>query len=227
MSKADKGIVLSESLKRNLNSFIDENKIYPLANFAEDMLFGDGKIKPIDKLHILYLSNLMPEKGILDFLDALLLLKQNNLDFNAKIAGKIDVKIENKIQQMMEKLGNKVEYLGIIREGDKKNALQNSNVFVLPSKYKQEGQPIAVLEAMATGNVILVTDIGGVCDIFEEGKNGFYINKEDPQDIAEKLIMISKNLASYQKIMLYNHQVAEQRYRVKNFITDFIKILDD
>ena len=50
LSKANKGIVLSSSLRRNLHPFLHQDKIYVLENFAEDFLFESSKQKNTEEL---------------------------------------------------------------------------------------------------------------------------------------------------------------------------------
>ena len=77
-----------------------------------------------DKLKIIYLSNLMTEKGIFDLLEALDILTKNNVKFEAKIAGGIDVSIEAEIQQKLNTSSLCVDYLGLVYSEDKKNMLE-------------------------------------------------------------------------------------------------------
>jgi len=228
LSKTDKGIVLSNSLVCNMAPFIDKKNIYVLENFVEDAIFpAKDEVKEFhtDYLRILYLSNLMPEKGIFDLLDALLILQEKNIKFTAQIAGAIDIQHQAKIQEMLDKLSKNVEYLGIVRSQAKKAAFMKSNIFVLPTYLPWEGQPISVLEAMATGNVVLTSRHAGIPDIFKENENGYYVNKRDPENIAQKLIDISRNLTGQKHIMVHNQEIAAEKYRVENYIKNFIAIL--
>jgi glycosyltransferase involved in cell wall biosynthesis len=226
LGKSNKGIVLSTSLKPNLTPFIEGKNIYILANFVEDILFTSVK-KQADYLRILYVSNLMAEKGIFDLLDALLILQNSNIKFSAQIAGAMDEEHKAEIQAKLAKLANNVQYLGIIQADQKKQAFLSSNIFVFPTYYTMEGQPIAILEAMATGNIILTTQHAGIPDIFQEGMNGYYIEKKSPGDIAQKLIEIGHKLPSQANIMLCNQKIAAEKYRVEDFIKNFIHILED
>lgn len=228
LSKSDKGIILSESLSDNLTPFMDQKKIYPLYNFVEDSLFANDEDFTIhtDYLRILYLSNLIAEKGIFDLLEALLILKENNIKFTAQIAGAIDSDNKDKVEKLLSKLSDNVKYLGVVRGKVKKEAFLSSNVFVFPTYYPMEGQPISILESMATGNIVLTTKHAGIPDIFEEGVNGSYINKNDPQDIANKLINLSENFPDQKNIMNNNKVLATQKYTVEKFINNFINILE-
>lgn len=229
LSRSDKGIVLSDSLDKNLTPFISSDTIYSLYNFVEDSLLPKKEEETelhTDHLRILYLSNLIPAKGIFDFLDALLILQEKGIKFTAQIAGAIDPENEEKIQNTLDELADNVEYLGIVRGDSKKQVFLNSNVFIFPTYYSMEGQPIAILEAMATGNVILTTRHAGIPDIFIDPENGYYVKKHDAKDIAEKLIEISKNLSEKKDLMLINQKTAVERYSVEKFISNFIDIIE-
>ena len=63
--------------------------------------------------------------------------------------------------------------------GEKKRRLfAEAHVFCLPTYYSYyEGQPISILEAYASGCVVITTDHGGICDIFKDKINGFRVEK--------------------------------------------------
>ena len=109
----------------------------------------------------------MIEKGILELLEALEILEEQNIDYEAKIAGNIDVANRKHFLTIIKNL-KFTEYLGVVKGERKKELLKWSNVFVLPTYYKMEGQPISIIEAMATNNVIITTKLDGIMDIIRE-----------------------------------------------------------
>lgn len=227
LSMSDKGIVLSKSLKKNLTPFLPDNKIYILENFVEDFLFDNTEEKKFDKLRIIYLSNLMKEKGILDLLDALQILNNHNIDFEAKIAGGVDSAMQSVIDPYFNELNQNVTYLGLVYKEEKKKLLNWGNIFVFPTYYAMEGQPISNFEAMATGNIILTTKHAGIPDVFQEDINGFYIEKKSPKSIVNRLVEINKNLDGCKKISKHNINEAKEKYRVEIFIKKLDEILKD
>ena len=227
LSMSDKGIVLSDSLKKNMIPFIPDDKIYVLENFVEDFLFESEVHKKFEKLHIVFLSNLMQEKGIMDLLESLLLLKKQGIDFEAQIAGGIDSSMKEKIDPYFAKLSENVKYLGLVYGDEKKKLLEWGNIFVFPTYYTMEGQPISIFEAMATGNIILTTAHAGIPDVFENGINGFYVDKKSPSSITNKLIELNEDLEKYKNISDHNMQEAKEKYRVKHFIEKLAQILED
>jgi len=226
LKKSDKGIVLSESLKPNLTPFLSEKKIHILYNFVEKQLvnisINEVKSKNTSQLEIVYLSNLMTEKGIFNLLHALKILNKNKINFTANIAGNIDNTIKDEVIQLIESIDG-AHYVGVVRGNEKRKLFLNANTFVFPTYYKMEGQPIAILEAMAAGNIILTTKHAGIPDIFSE-KNGFYIEKKSPKDIAEKLSSLSSKLDSFKPMMFKNQLYVKENYTEPIFLSNLAAI---
>ncbi|MBN2395326.1 MAG: glycosyltransferase family 4 protein [Candidatus Atribacteria bacterium] len=226
---SDGGIVISEILKRNLQPFIERKSIYVVPNFAEEFLFEQGISKQSEVIRVIYLSNLLEDKGVFDFLEGLLLLKKKGLEFSVKMAGMMTSSTSEKVQRYIAELGNIVEYLGVVSGDEKRNLLNWGNVLVLPSKLN-EGQPLSILEAMATGNVILTTKVGGIPDIFKEHINGFYIKKESPDSICDRLYNLSKCPEDILTISKNNRDEALKKYRLDQFINNldnvFVKMFN-
>ena len=224
LSFTDKGIVLSKTLIKNFTPFISKKKIYVLYNFVEDFLFENSIKKKYDKLRMIFFSNLMKEKGILEFLEALKVLKKKNVSFEAKIAGGVDPLVYPIIKRNIEQLGKEVSYEGVVLGKNKRKLLEWGNVFVLPTKF-DEGQPISILESMALGNVILSTRTGGVVDIIEEGVNGFFIHKNSVDSIVERLLFLQENILLMKTISKNNIEEAKEKYKVKSFIDNLSEII--
>ncbi len=230
LSKTSKGIVLSESLKDNMYPFIKNKDVYVLYNFVENYLFPTKEIienKTDDsELKILFLSNLMEGKGIFEFLDAMQILEEKGIKYKAKIAGSIDKKNKEKIENYFKKL-KYTAYCGVVHGEEKKNLLLWANVFTLPTYYNMEGQPISILEAMATGNIIITTKHAGIPDIFKDTINGFYVDKQNSESIADKLQYIVQNYETCNKIKQVNFLEAQKKYTVRNFIENITHIFNE
>ena len=227
ISRAAGGVVLSRSLRSNFDGLLPDDRIYEVPNFAQDsLIYQTAELqKPIDKLRILYLSNLMKEKGIEDFLDCLELLKDQSIDFEADIAGKIEDESLESLSARLKSLEEYVKYHGVV-QGEKKTKLLNeSNVFVMPTYYRMEGQPIAIIEAMATGNIVVTTNYSGIPDIVSTA-NGFFVEPRNPQSIAETLTKISGDLASgIAKISRTNMNYVKEHFTESIFSNNVLQIL--
>jgi glycosyltransferase involved in cell wall biosynthesis len=217
VSRFTKGIVLSNSLKHNLTPFLEDKNIFSLPNFAQDYLYKEDKKFVKDELRIFYLSNLIKEKGIFCLLNALKNLEKNNIIYKAKIAGNIDQKYSKEILNLFTELKN-AEYIGIVNGDDKKNLLEWGNVFVLPTFYKMEGQPISILEAMATTNLVVTTNHAGISDVFQDKINGYFVEKNNKNSIEKILSYLAANKSELKKIAEYN-----KTFFLNNFTVDIFK----
>jgi len=225
LSRANKGIVSSELLKDNLTPFLSDDKIFWMPYFVEKTLKGVVEEEAVNTngLNILWLSNLMEGKGIFDVFEALKILNAKTIPYKAKIVGGIDLEHEKKTLDYINTNPN-IEYSKPIKGQEKIDAYLSSNVFILPSYFKMEGQPIALLEAMLTGNIIITTDHAGILDICSE-KNGYIVNKKSPEEIAEKLEYIANNINRFKDMMAYNHHYAKDNYKPEDFINRLAEIL--
>ena len=224
VSKFSKGIVLSDSLKHNLTPFIDQGSVFCLPNFAQDYLYEEDKNLVNDELRIFYLSNLMKEKGIICLLKALKNLEKYNITYKAKIAGNIDEKFSKEILQLLNELEN-TKYVGVVNGEAKKNLLKWGNIFVLPTFYKMEGQPISIIEAMATKNVVVTTNHAGILDIFKDKVNGYLVKKNSIKSIQDILTYIATNKSEIEKIATYNKEFFLEKFTVNTFKKNLIKII--
>lgn len=221
LKKADRGIILSKSLLGNLTPFLPANNIYIVPNFVEDYLRPSKfEIEDNEILKILFLSNLMKEKGVLDLLNAIQILKTENIEFEVRFAGDIEESLKQNLLPIFN--SKEISYLGTVTGKQKKELLEWGNVFVLPTYYKMEGVPISILEAMANGNIILTTKHGGIQDIISV-RNGFFAKPKSPEDIAGQLIYINSNFSKLQKIR-FNNVEDSKNYTEKKFINNLLKI---
>jgi len=227
VSGADAGIVLSESLRANFDGLLPMNKVFVVENFAGDALFDQPiATKSSAHLEVLYLSNLMREKGILVLLDALLLLKEQAVSFHARIAGHMETGIAAEVEQRLARLEHEVEYVGPVKGQAKVDLLRDANAVVLPTYYTMEGQPISLLEGMAAGNIIVTTSHAGIPDIVNES-NGYLLPVRDAQALATCLGKIAADLpAEIARFCSHNRQTAAERFTEQVFVGKILAVLD-
>lgn len=106
-----------------------------------------------------FLSNLIIEKGLDTSIALLRAAKNEGLAVELAIAGKPykpgDSEPLELIDRAKAELGDSVSYLGGLSEEAKNAFLQDLDVFLFPSRYVNEAQPRAVLEALANGVPVL------------------------------------------------------------------------
>jgi glycosyltransferase involved in cell wall biosynthesis len=216
------------------SKIIAQEKVHIVPNFAEDFLFAtddeiDRKFSNINKINILYLSNLISGKGYDELADAYISLddnlrKQINITF---VGGFESLKSQNDFLKKIEKYDG-VKYLGKFIDGEmKKNLYLDSHIFCLPTYYPFEGQPISILEAYATGCFVITSNHSGIPYIFADGENGFLVDKKSVLSIKMVIEKAVIRRAYLKDIGLNNKNVALKKYRESIYQNAIMHIFDE
>lgn len=185
-------------------TYVDTNRFSPL-NKKESENFIVG-----------YLGLLSERKGIPQLLESIKILNSNNVvDAEFRFGGSGEY--EQAVSEAQESYDN-VTFDGFIPEEDLADFYRDLDVLILPSE--SEGLPNVLLEAMACGTPPLVTNVGGVPQLIEDGSNGFILPSREPETIANKLVDIrqsgSINAVSAEAISTvrsnYSQEEAVERY---------------
>ncbi|WKZ56981.1 MAG: glycosyltransferase [Bdellovibrionota bacterium] len=133
-----------------------------------------------DKM-VLFASRLLKEKGVLDFIAAIQLLKNRVEQLRAVVAGPFvpghpDAVTEGELRDRCVEAG--VEYAGELE--DLSSLMGQATVFCFPSRYG-EGVPRVVLEAVASGSAVISYPCDGLREVF---RDSIFECAPDPQSLA-------------------------------------------
>lgn len=238
LKKTDIAIVLTPKLKELFKDLLPEGNIRVVSNGinAENKLpdkVVKNKIEGIKakkKMRILYLSNMKKTKGYMKLLQSAPLLVQEGIAIEMVFAGAFESEEDKKeFNGYIEKhnLASSVRYLGVVTGGEKNKLLETSDVFVLPTTYPQEGQPISILEAMAAGMAIISTDHGGITDVVNHEKNGLILSSIEPEYIAAAIKRLCIDRDFMARICKLNVLIANDHYMESHYVDNMIRIFDE
>ena len=227
-------IVLLDNMKNQYSNFPKMNKVTVSNCYSKEMDVSERGITKKER-QILFLSNLMSSKGILEFLDACNVLLKNNEEIKVKIAGKlladnymnvktISKSFYEKYYILKEIFQKRIEYLGIVNGDEKYRLLYESSIFVLPSYYPSEAYPISIIEAMRAGNAIVTTNHNYLPYIVKE-TNGIIIKSKSSEEIINSVEKLFGDNLELEKIQNNNMKEAKQKYSQDRYITEIKKII--
>ncbi len=230
VSKLSGAVVLGPSLKWIFEGMLPDDKIFTVPNCVDDeYLMSDEefeeKVATLDQRpikHVLYLSNFIRSKGYPEVLEMAKLEKERGGErrFHFDFAGKFFEKSEEEFFWSFVRengLEDYVTYHGIVGGDKKRELLKLCDVFVLLTKYPNEGQPISILEAMGNGMVIVTTNHAGIPDIVQNDVNGVVGKKDSPYKAILKL-------HDYSKIQRTNREKIKRRYCQARYIDDMVDV---
>ena len=157
------------------------------------------KFKPVAKngnedFVFLLVARLLRDKGIIEYIEAIKLLKKKYTNIRYQILGNVGVENKTAItkQELNEWIENGIiEYLGTTDSVEK--VISQADCIVLPSY--REGTPRSLLEACAMEKPVIATNVPGCKNVVEDEVNGYLCNAKDVDDLAlkmEKMINLSK-----------------------------------
>lgn len=134
-------------------------------------------------LRVLIVARLITRKGIPSLIEAVKHLEEE--DIQLTIAG--DGNQREALGALVQQLGleDRVTFLGVVAHEELPAIYQAHHIFVLPSL--NEGMSNTVLEAMASGLPILMTDTGGARETVEPGRNGYLLEFGSMDSIVDGL----------------------------------------
>lgn len=129
-----------------------------------------------EKVIVSYPRRLYGARGlylVLDIIDDLL-SKHSNVEFH--FIGRGFEEDTKHVEEKISKWGDRVKWYGLLPE-EMPQAYQISDIVLIPTLYS-EGTSLSCLEAMASGNAIVATRVGGLTDLIIDRYNGRLINPE-------------------------------------------------
>lgn len=206
------GWVLTESLVPQLRHVTEPSCVQVLANAVRDPATATtGKPDTTDsRVNLLLISNLASGKGHEVFLSAIEKLAAYRATFRVRLAGggpREDVAHLCERVSALQLAGWDIRYEGSVAAPERADLLNWADIFVMPTEYKYEGQPLVILEALASHCAIIATAQGGIADTIDDGVEGRLVVAE-----AEAVSGAIVDLAASPSVLRNAQSAARARY---------------
>ncbi len=195
-----------------------KTKIRVIPNGVEASRFNNGRQpQPIptgvseDRKTILYVGRIVREKGIFTLLDAFEKLRKQGKDVSLVFAGEGPLKEDLAKEVLRRKLNDRVKLAGFVDEKKLVSLYNSSDAFVLPSHYEPFG--MVALEAMASRVPVVVSDVGGLSEIVEDGITGVKVPAYNPSALAEGILRVLEDRELSEQLKENAYRAVQERYR--------------
>lgn len=232
LGQIESGIALSRGLAFNFMNLPNHVTVVPNGiscdYFTEQEVIearGDHPDEPV--FRILYLSNLMETKGFALLIQAVTDLLKEGLRVELNLAGQIyDRPLFEQVMHEVETAGFKsdITYLGTVTGERKKQLLRHADVMVLPTAYPIEGQPISIIEGMASGLPIISTDQGAIPELI--GESGIVLKKASRKSLARAIKEIMGDSDLYRHLSASSRKRFLEHYTLDHYIGGLIAVFN-
>ena len=246
--KSVKLILLADALYEDVKRYVKREDVFVCPNAIPEISMAKknkaSKIVSASNVsndnrvpHILWLTNIMKTKGIMEYLSALKILKDRGVKFQADFVGGLTKEMsgdEFDSALSMMGLNGCCTYYGPKYGDDKYSFFSQADVFVLPSY--TEAFPVSILEAMQFALPVVASNVGGVSAEVEEDVSGFLLGGKQPImlntfrpdvcEIADKLQVLLTDTDLRHKMGEAGREKFEREFTLEVFEKRIVEIIN-
>ncbi len=150
---------------------------------------------PDDAIVCTAVGRLVWAKGLEDLIQALAGIASDEPRLHCLIVGEGELRKRLEELTLETKMSGRIHLVGFRERQEVLSILKASDIFVMPSR--QEGTPLALLEAAALGKPILATACGGIPELVQDGREALLVPVGEPAQLGAALLRLCRepNLA--------------------------------
>ncbi|MCK5322187.1 MAG: glycosyltransferase family 4 protein [Candidatus Aenigmarchaeota archaeon] len=191
---------------------IDINKFYPVRT--------ERKHKG-QKIRLISVSRIIKRKGFQYLFRALSeISSRNSFDYELLIVGVGEY--QDTLESLAEdfEISDKIKFVGYVNNTKLVKLYNSSDIFVLPSL--AEGMSNSVLEAMACGLPLIVTDVGGSRELVDG--NGIVVAPKDSDALINALSSLATKSVLRDKMGCKSEEIAKKKFSWSRVTQDFVSV---
>ena len=199
---------------RDRKLYVEKHKLLPGSGVNLEK-FALEEYPKNDEINFVFISRLMKEKGIDQYLEAAEYITKKHPNTRFHICGFCEKEYEPKLAELSS--NKAIIYHGMVK--DMTTILPQMNCTVHPTYYP-EGLSNVLLESLATGRPIITTDRAGCREVVDDGVNGFIVKQRDSNDLINKIEKFLSLSREEQKQMGLAGRAKVEREFARNIVID-------
>lgn len=225
--RSDRFVATNRAIVQELMSVgVPADRITQLPNGVEtDSIPVKADYALNDEVRLIFVGRLHQQKGLDVLLAAFqqVIRKYPSLNVRLQLLG--DGPLRHDLRALSEQLGIalQVDFLGMT--GKVFEYLQKADIFILPSR--AEGHSNALLEAMAAGLPVVVSDIPANLDVIENKRNGLTFAAGDPASLAHAVTLFVDDVELREHLGQSARETIESQYSLSSIADRYISLYQD
>ncbi len=174
-----------------------------------------------DRSGIVFVGRVTQAKGIWTLLEAMRHLKEAGIDLPLTVIGDGDLMAE--AQGRGRDFGIDVTFVGSKSSAEVAEYLERAAVFCLPSY--DEGLPVAIMEAMASGAAVVTTPVGGIPELAIDGQTALLVAPDEPEELARALARLTTDTELRQRLVVQASAAVAASHDASQTLPAFIRTI--
>lgn len=224
---SDKVVTVSSAVSNDISTFIPPEDLVTIHNGLDPLTFPLSKGMPIrSELNILdnvfiaiIVGQISTCKGHNTLFEAISLIKGKIRPSKFLIVGQGHDAAMSALHRSVEKFDITEDVIFLGYRSDAINIIAQADVLILPSI--KEAFPTVVLEAMALGKPVIVTDCGGPSEMVVDGETGYVVPVDDPIKLCEKIIDAYLNREKIRRMGKMGRERFVERFTLNSQVSHF------
>jgi glycosyltransferase involved in cell wall biosynthesis len=238
LERSNSIIAVSDFTKRELKQYykVKQAKIHVIHNGVDVNKFQPATDKrrakealgfSADDITILSVGRLYARKGLFTLIESMPLVARKFKNAKFIIAGKGLSNEMKKLVSYATRLGVKdnIVFTGYFPDKKLPQLYQAADIFAFSTFY--ENLPFAVLEALSSGLPVVTTNVGGIPEMIESGRNGFLVQPSNARELAEKILYYIEHPAAVSEMAFRARKTILERFDWRLIVKKVLKVYDE
>ncbi len=176
---------------------------------------------PADRSIVTQVSWIIPEKGIIDFLETARLVTQQNRNVQFVVVGEGSFREQYMKDAEAMGIADRVTWTGMIKDPFGEGVFEAADVVCQFSRWEEVfGWMIA--EAMAHGKPVVATRVGGIPELISEGESGYLVDRGDTTAMSNRILQLLANRESRVRMGEAGRETVSTKFDLRKNVAQLI-----
>lgn len=176
---------------------------------------------PLDRSIVTQVSWIIPEKGIMDFLETARLVTRQNRNVQFVVVGEGDYRQEYMRRAVEMGIEDRVTWTGIVEDPFGEGVYEAADVVCQFSRWEEVfGWMIA--EAMAHGKPVVATRVGGIPEVVHDQECGYLVERGDTEAMSKKVLTLLNDAVLRDQMGGKGKSIARRKFNLHNNVARLI-----
>jgi glycosyltransferase involved in cell wall biosynthesis len=176
---------------------------------------------PLDRSIVTQVSWVIPEKGILDFLETARLVCRQNRNVQFVIVGEGDYRQEYMRRAPEMGIEDHVTWTGMVEDPFGEGVFEAADIVCQFSRWEEVfGWMIA--EAMAYGKPVVATRVGGIPEVVQDQESGYLVDRGDVETMSNKILSLLNDSSLRAQMGSKGKNIVRQEFNLRNNVAKLI-----